>query len=89
MAHDDGAQIAVKFTSFSLRAIGFNASCRPVNQEHHKESTPLVGNRSLLAGSVIGLRSKTTDRPLATRHGARSPANAPGSTGTIARSPML
>jgi hypothetical protein len=40
VAQDDSAQIAVTFTSFGLRAVGFNASCRSVNQEHDREARP-------------------------------------------------
>jgi hypothetical protein len=40
-------------------------SMRGLSHELGAGSAPTVGNRSLLAGGVIGPRSKTTDRPLA------------------------
>jgi GGDEF domain-containing protein len=49
VAQHDGTQITATFTSFSLRALGFNASSHPVTLNHHKAALPR-SYRRLLAG---------------------------------------
>jgi hypothetical protein len=58
-AQDNRAQIAVTFTSVCLRVADFHASSRRVNNT--VELPALSGHRKVLAGGVIGPRSKTTN----------------------------